>query len=283
MNLWDRIHTAPAPVPLERVEAFDVSDTIAAIFESPEDRFPVPWLDLPNVAPPFQKYFMFGRLPKCLRAMGVETILPSGAEIGALFDAQKTDTGWIVEVYQVGGDTPMWQPWIVRYRVRTDGQLELFENGKLFEAALPADLLPQLTAINCDAQEAVNSVCNFIYPYVFATTLLHCKNVRASRVHVPAKLLAARFRRGHRTYSYSILDLVSLRHSLHTETALPSGASLRQALHICRGHFKHYQEGAGLFGKHTGTYWWNSIVRGSADNGVHIKDYRVLGSPKREK
>jgi hypothetical protein len=56
-------------------------------------------------------------------------------------------------------------------------------------------------------------------------------------------------------------------------------------LHICRGHFKTFTEEARLFGKYTGTYWWPAHVRGSVDEGVVEKDYRVrldgggLGQP----
>ena len=36
----------------------------------------------------------------------------------------------------------------------------------------------------------------------------------------------------------------------------------RQALHICRGHFKTFTDIAPLFGKLRGTYWWADHIRG---------------------
>ena len=50
-----------------------------------------------------------------------------------------------------------------------------------------------------------------------------------------------------------------------------------KALHICRGHFKDFSN-HGLFGKYRGTYWWPMHTRGSSDNGLVVKDYRVLAS-----
>ena len=50
---------------------------------------------------------------------------------------------------------------------------------------------------------------------------------------------------------------------------------IKQGLHICRGHFKDYTRGRGLFGRFKGLYWWDSQVRGTAEKGIVVKDYRV--------
>lgn len=49
----------------------------------------------------------------------------------------------------------------------------------------------------------------------------------------------------------------------------------KQALHICRGHFKDFSHGKGLFGKAKGLYWWGMQTRGSKDDGEIIKDYKI--------
>lgn len=51
---------------------------------------------------------------------------------------------------------------------------------------------------------------------------------------------------------------------------------LKRALHICRGHFKNYSNGKGLFGKYKGLYWWDMNLRGNSENGTVVKDYKVL-------
>jgi hypothetical protein len=48
----------------------------------------------------------------------------------------------------------------------------------------------------------------------------------------------------------------------------------RKALHVCRGHFAHYRE-RGLFGKYKGTFWRPQHLRGSAEQGMQAKDYRI--------
>jgi hypothetical protein len=53
---------------------------------------------------------------------------------------------------------------------------------------------------------------------------------------------------------------------------------MKQALHICRGHFKDYRQ-SGLFGRHKGVFWWDMAARGSAEQGIVDKDYRIAGGP----
>jgi hypothetical protein len=50
---------------------------------------------------------------------------------------------------------------------------------------------------------------------------------------------------------------------------------LTKAIHICRGHFKDFSKGSGLFGKFKGMYWWESQVRGNFAAGVALKDYEI--------
>jgi len=55
-----------------------------------------------------------------------------------------------------------------------------------------------------------------------------------------------------------------------------TGPLTPRALHICRGHFKDFSHGRGLFGKYKGIYWYPSTVRGNKKYGEVIKDYKVL-------
>jgi len=47
------------------------------------------------------------------------------------------------------------------------------------------------------------------------------------------------------------------------------------ALHRCRGHLKRYTEERPLFGKYVGSFWTPPHLKGSAKNGVTLKDYAV--------
>lgn len=53
------------------------------------------------------------------------------------------------------------------------------------------------------------------------------------------------------------------------------GGGGEPSLHIVRGHFADYSNGAGLFGKYKGRYWVSSHLRGNPEVGVTEKDYSV--------
>lgn len=103
---------------------------------------------------------------------------------------------------------------------------------------------------------------------------MHCKNVVVN-THTPPRPLQKKHEKRygvplvcHRTLEITPMKQV-LRHEGGSEQV-----GLRRALHICRGHFKDYRT-HGLFGKLKDIYWWDSMARGSAAEGVVDKDYRV--------
>jgi hypothetical protein len=112
-------------------------------------------------------------------------------------------------------------------------------------------------------------------PLLLAVSFMHCRNV-TQREEEPAAKLSTRHRRktGRPLSRYHVLDIQPMREILDREGEAQT-KGLRQALHICRGHFKTYGPEAPLLGKHTGTYWWTSHVRGAAEEGLVEKDYRI--------
>lgn len=112
-------------------------------------------------------------------------------------------------------------------------------------------------------------------PALFAISLMHCKNVDLRSIDPPERLSRKNERKyGRPLTRYHILDIQPMRETLDTEGEAQT-KGLRHALHICRGHFKTFTEDAPLFGRHTGTYWWASQVRGKAEHGIIEKDYRI--------
>jgi hypothetical protein len=114
---------------------------------------------------------------------------------------------------------------------------------------------------------------------LLSLSFLHCRNVGLEEVTPERKTIhnKAQKKRGEKTYQpipYKILNIQPMRQILRTE-GKSEIVGTKQALHICRGHFKHYEEGRGLFGKLHGTYWWPMQVRGSKEKGVATKDYRI--------
>jgi hypothetical protein len=55
---------------------------------------------------------------------------------------------------------------------------------------------------------------------------------------------------------------------------------LAKAMHICRGHFRDYREGRGLFGKYHGEFWQPAHVKGTKGKlGPRQVEVRVPTEP----
>lgn len=76
---------------------------------------------------------------------------------------------------------------------------------------------------------------------------------------------------------YHVLDIKPIRRLIDSYRRGDRG-DLRRALHICRGHFKTFSPDAPLLGRAVGTFWWGPQIRGSREEGIVLKDYRVLAT-----
>lgn len=123
-----------------------------------------------------------------------------------------------------------------------------------------------------------------LLPFQFAVSLMHCKNVTLeSQAAPPPAVLKKRKEKGVADVRFKTLVIEPMRKQVRREAAEGGDTSdMQRALHICRGHFKDFREGAGLFGKLHDMYWWDLQARGNARAGTIQKDYRVR-APKSEK
>lgn len=183
------------------------------------------------------------------------------------------------------------RPWVAMGPVATH-VVGLAEDGTWFRHAdglpyfgggMPA-MEPQPPA---DVSENwVNSVLPLVVSALLTVSLMHCRNVDVRTVE-PDEQESRRNRRrhGHRLVRYQTLDIEPMRRLLDDAGARdPGRGGLRRALTLCRGHFKVFTEDAPLFGRHAGQYWWAPHVRGAAQAGIVINDYRVhapVGLPGR--
>lgn len=109
---------------------------------------------------------------------------------------------------------------------------------------------------------------------VFVLQLLNCRNVNAKEKPCsPAQLKSFRKRHGYTRPKYYVLDIEPMKKVIRNESG-GDPVTLARALHICRGHFKNFDEKP-LFGKLKGTYWWQPHLRGTSEAGVVEKDYRI--------
>lgn len=109
--------------------------------------------------------------------------------------------------------------------------------------------------------------------------LLNCKNVSLEENTVSPKLIKKHAKHGRQvTEKFYTLKIKPM--GRRSDSDPQGGTSGKQSQHIMRGHFKTFTEDAPLFGKLTGTYWWESAVRGNPDVGKINKDYEVdLSTP----
>lgn len=127
-----------------------------------------------------------------------------------------------------------------------------------------------------DTEQAFGTyICRTRYMAVRAAaafSFLNCRNVEQVPVDVPQELNRARQRRGKppllKVYTLVVRPLRLDRRKRESKHGPPV------AIHWVRGHFKRYTEERKLFGKFTGTYWWQHHVAGKAQRFI-IKDYAV--------
>lgn len=296
VNLWDMAHyseelprsgvllvgqSSPQPVSLDHTEAFDATEIDRMVCESERDEFPYKWTELPNIAPPFQKFFMFSKVSGDY-ILGGQRHKRHGGWIGALLQAYKDDSGWGVEVFPCGGtDRCHWQEESLLLKVDNDGRMGALKDRAIGDFALlvKSDKRRlELAESGHSTFDIVNGFAGIVYPFFLAISIMHCKNVTAQRVERSQRFADIRKKKGKPIYTYGVLNISPVRKLAQSVGASGDGPGVMKAMHLCRGHFKDYRDGAGLFGRTKGMFWWDSTLRGSIDAGVRVKDYRVKAS-----
>jgi hypothetical protein len=120
----------------------------------------------------------------------------------------------------------------------------------------------------------------FLAAALTTVTMMHCRNIEVvekrdirSIGKRPSLGRVAKSPSGGITFKTVVIP-DTLKRTLETEGNI-SKTGIKQALHLCRGHFKDYRFGAGLYGKHKEIFWFSEHERGSVDYGKIIKDYQM--------
>ena len=138
---------------------------------------------------------------------------------------------------------------------------------------------PWAQTFSDDAQaDGVRLYQSLLHPTLLAISFLHCRNVSVVDNTVPAALAkkyAARHG-GVQPVKYRTLVIEPLKQILRHE-GHSDKTGIAHAMHICRGHFRDYREGKGLFGKYHALVWTPSIVRGTKGKAedVPAREIRV--------
>ena len=110
---------------------------------------------------------------------------------------------------------------------------------------------------------------------VIAQKILQCKNISTEKNYPPEALNKKRIKQGKQPlFTYHTLVVNPMSEKTRSDGPHET-TGIKQRLHFCRGHFKEYTEQNKLFGKHTGLYWWQPMVRGNKELGLVHKDYQV--------
>jgi len=124
--------------------------------------------------------------------------------------------------------------------------------------------------------ERFNSIIGQYLTTMFSLSLMHCKNIVIEEVN-PTEIGQKRKRNRHQrpTISYRVLKIKPMIRSSADKGNSAVGGKL--SMHIRRGHFKLFAEdGAGLFGRHHGLYWWESSVIARDSKTKVEKTYNVI-------
>lgn len=116
---------------------------------------------------------------------------------------------------------------------------------------------------------------SYVVGAMWAVSFMNCKNVTmndATDSIGPSAKWQRRMRQP--KLKYHVLGIDKLKSSLVREGRMYE-VGMAKAMHLCRGHFAVYSDEKPLFGKITGQVWRPAHVRGSADSGIVLKDYKI--------
>ena len=234
-----------------------------------------------SMAPPFDKFFIEFQQVPC----------PNNEQLNAwgVLITTNPDRNTIKRVDGDDGE-PRWLLSLLLFLEREKGKpfgpvsehfVGLAEDGTWFRhndgSVFWAGQLAGLDKAPDDVQQqAGDYYAQFCFPALLTISFLHCRNIEIRPV-TPSERQSRSYRKKHGRdlARYHVLDIKPIRRLLeryHTGER----SDLRRALHICRGHFKTFALDAPLLGRAVGTFWWGPQVRGSRDEGIVLKDYRVL-------
>jgi hypothetical protein len=278
----------------------DVTNVTAYMYElSGQDEWAAS--DFPNVAPPFDEFWMESKAPKTILDNGVikpwyeigagvtswgflitalHATHPEYADKFEQFRAQTPDeirdqVQWLllitIYIESVKGK-PVLSPLAFMVPVGDQGELFTGEDGGIHFGTVPSRTLIEtnryiLEEVSASGGELLKSL-------FMALTFMNCQNVQMADSDYPSKLQKARIRKSkYPLFTFRTLIIEPIKKMLATKGNV-GVSGIKMALHICRGHFKRFNDKP-LFGKHKGMFWWPQQYRGREVNGVSEHDYKV--------
>lgn len=275
-------------------------DNVTRYFYEGTDKEVWPWSDFPNVAPPWPRFFIETTAPALIvsEQFGIRKWKDDkdrprrwGALVVALrldgerpprpVDADDNLARFLGLGVSSGAKWCLWMSCVLEIRpgrILAADQLGLIVRGDgHIDDTCPVASMTSPFMHHAIGGSSPDNTRSLYDPLLLAISFAHCRNVemldqtppRHERRYAEKNGLPA-------PVTYKILDISAMQGVLRSEGKSES-EGLQRALHICRGHFAHYDEKP-LFGKVQGTFWIPDHVRGSAGAGIIVKDYRVRPS-----
>ena len=139
---------------------------------------------------------------------------------------------------------------------------------------------PNISDESAQSEVFKNWVSSSMYTPWATLSFLHCKNVACEKSPpAPAGITKKRREAGALPPIRFHVLKIGLP-PMHWRAGGLHGRMPPNGLHICRGHFKTFDEKP-LFGKIKGTWWWPMATRGDRERGQVLKDYE-MAKPKME-
>lgn len=259
---------------LPSVEVFEVSNVAEYLWTGTQQEVWNIEKDVPNMAPPFTETWMEYRFPHTSRSGSLRIDIPPFFErVGVLCVSRACEQGWIINALvcvKPGAaiDMPRVVFWgMVPLRIDPDGSPHYIRqpNG-----------MPTILGSNTVPDDAIRQTIFILVAVAgLGLSFVHCRNVEIIERIAPPKVQEKRRKNGKRPLvRYHVLKINAIKKVLERDGQAAT-AGVKHALHVCRGHFKDYRKGKGLFGQHGGMYWWHDHLRGHAEAGIVVKDYAV--------
>lgn len=226
--------------------------------------------DFPNLAPPFPQFWMEYRMARKIHSKecgdtDMSRMLPRSGRIGQLYT--------VIDPQEVQAcEVPAHTKWALWVELFIDfGERECTCQGTHGSILVMVDAegrstgVPRIINMGTNEDEPIlKALMSWLHPALLAVSFMHCRNVTVVENPIPPKL-QKRYQERHEGAglgNYKTLVIEPLKQVLRSQ-GRSGEVGLAKAMHVCRGHFRDYREGKGLFGKYHQLVWTPAVVRGT--------------------
>lgn len=232
----------------------------------------------PNLAPPYPVFWTEHKIPKRIVSREFGT-----TEMNYIGPRARTGILWVAATEFEGENIPANSKWALTAEIYIDYDVhgrDIEASGGTWIFLIDADGLlignPVMQGFSAPRwNKELSSFINWMHPALLAVSFMHCRNVKLIDNAVDPPLAKKYHQRtGIWPTSYHTLEIEPLKQILRREGGSDK-VGVAKAMHICRGHFKDYRQGAGLFGKYHQLVWQPSVIRGTKGDQAPPREIKI--------